>query len=576
MRRIHTSVLPRLRSEDGFGLIEAMVALAVLFGTTLAMVSMAAASLGPTALARQRQTATGLADQAMEEIRALPFDTLKRGLDNVDLAKTTDPNIVKNCGGVPGAYCFGPENIPHGTSANVVPLVPHQHTTTVRAVPFTVSTYVTYYQNDSTTSTFRITVIVSWTSPEVRRVSQVMIQTIANSPAGCLSTATHPFSAPCQPFLYANAVQDQGGVVISGTIDQVSLDHASLWDTSDSDNLTLEQISTVQSNVLSSGVDLQLTDGSLQLVGKTTTSASADSDPSEPANDYQSVSAPNETSGTLTASNDGNSLAVSSGGSDSGTTISTTSAATPTPSHPCPDPSGVSQNDLLPCGSSSMKEGSSTSPAMKAILTLNEGSANLGAATLASVAAAPTPGIAYVNRDIPSGDGVVHAETKRYLGTITLAGLPANVTAPTGWLGYLVKVTSFTDDVVAEAGTNAGVPTATASGTISYWNGTGYSSLTIAAGAAVSIPVAAVHLTQGQVTVDIVPTLSTGGTILTDPAGCAGACTRTQATAKSMSPIVGNITYSVRNNGTSLCNLNLAVDFGAITSKTNYQAAPNG
>src|SRR5437763_6952474 len=126
MRRIlRRAVLPRARGEDGFGLIEAMMAMAILFGTTLAMVSMAAAAFGPTALARQRQTATGLADQAMEEIRALPFDTLKRGLDNTDLAKTTDDAIVKNCGGVPGAYCYGPEKMPHGKNPNAVPPAPH-------------------------------------------------------------------------------------------------------------------------------------------------------------------------------------------------------------------------------------------------------------------------------------------------------------------------------------------------------------------------------------------------------------------------------------------------------------------
>src|SRR2546427_7000118 len=148
MRRIHRPVLRRLRGEDGFGLIEAMLALAILFGTTLAMVSMAAAAFGPTALARQRQTATGLADQAMEQIRALPFDTLKRGLDNTDLSNTTDPNIVKNCAGVTGDYCYGSEKIPHGTNASIVPLVPHQQTSTARGATFTTSSYVTYYLND--------------------------------------------------------------------------------------------------------------------------------------------------------------------------------------------------------------------------------------------------------------------------------------------------------------------------------------------------------------------------------------------------------------------------------------------
>ena len=569
-------MLPRAREEGGFGLVEAMLALAILFATTLAMVSMAAASFAPTALARQRQTAAGFADQAMEEIRAMPFDTIKRGLDNTDLTNTTDPNIVKNCNGVTGDYCYGGEKVPHGTNTNIVPLVPHQQAIPIRGVTFTVSTYVTYYQSDTTTNTFRVTVIVSWTSPEVHRATQVQVQTIVNSPAGCLSTATHPFSAPCQPFLYASAVQDQGGVVISGDVQSLSLDHASLWDTSDSTNLALEQISSVQSAVLSSGVDLQLSDSALQLVGKTTTSAASDNDPSEPGNDYQISFAPNESSGTLTTSGGGDALAVTSGGSDSGSTTSTTSSSPSNPSHPCLDPVGNTQTDSLPCASSSMLEGSGTSPDMKAVLTLNGSNANLGNATLAKVAAASSPGVAFVNRDIPSSDGIVHAEAKRYLGTITIGGLPENITAPTGWGGYLVRVTGFTDDVVAEAGINAARPTITASGTISYWNGNGYSTLTIAPGASVSIPVAAVHLTHGQTQIDIVPNLSTGGTVLTDPAGCAGACTRTSALAQSFSPISGDVTYNASYSGASLCALDLTVGFGGVTAKANYQAAPAG
>src|SRR5919197_2658607 len=113
MRRILLRVRTRLRDERGFGLVEAMVALGVLFATSVLMAYTATAALNPTAAARERQAATGLADQALEQARALPFDTLKKGLDNSDLATTTDSNIVKNCNGVTGDYCYGSEKIPH-------------------------------------------------------------------------------------------------------------------------------------------------------------------------------------------------------------------------------------------------------------------------------------------------------------------------------------------------------------------------------------------------------------------------------------------------------------------------------
>src|SRR5207244_5001152 len=133
---------------------------------------------------------------------------------------------------------------------------------------------------------------------------------------------------------YAHAYQDQGSFGITGTIQGFSLEHATLWTAGDGANVSLEQISSVLSDVVSSGVELQLTDGDLQSVGTTTTSASSDNDPSQPANAYQQSTAPNETSGTLTASGGSDSLAMTSNGSDSGATTSTTSATYPNPANP--------------------------------------------------------------------------------------------------------------------------------------------------------------------------------------------------------------------------------------------------
>src|SRR5438067_9581461 len=229
MRRILRRARARLTDERGFVLIEAMIALGVVFATSMLMAYTATAAFNPTAAARERQAATGLADQALEEARALPFDTLKKGFDNTDLASTTDSNIVANCGGVSGTYCYGGEKIPHGCitysatacpsvpqgTTGSLPLVPHKRTVTVRGISYTVATYVTYYLNDTTNNAFRITSIVTWTSPEIHRTSNVQVQTIDASPLGCLSTATHPFSPPCQPYLYSHAYQNHGSFGIT-------------------------------------------------------------------------------------------------------------------------------------------------------------------------------------------------------------------------------------------------------------------------------------------------------------------------------------------------------------------------
>ena len=78
------------------------------------------------ALARQRQSATGLASQAIEQVRALPFDTLAKGLSSnpaTDATVATDTAIT-TCG---TDKCYQGEpipmsNYPAGTA--IKPLVP--------------------------------------------------------------------------------------------------------------------------------------------------------------------------------------------------------------------------------------------------------------------------------------------------------------------------------------------------------------------------------------------------------------------------------------------------------------------
>src|SRR5439155_11816940 len=221
LRRIRV----RLAPEGGFTLVELMVALGVILLALLAMAYTATIGFSDIALARQRQGASGLANQTIEQMRALPFDVVKKGLGNTDLSSGSDPNITA-CG---ANYCYGGEQIPRGANPNVVPLVPHTQTIVVGPTTYTVRAYVTYYQNVTTNNTFRLTVAVSWPNPARKRVSTtVQSQTIAYSGTGRLSTVTHPFAAPCQPFFYANGVADEGRFNVTGTLSGVNLANATL------------------------------------------------------------------------------------------------------------------------------------------------------------------------------------------------------------------------------------------------------------------------------------------------------------------------------------------------------------
>src|SRR5207247_10232701 len=123
-----------------------------------------------------------------------------------------------------------------------------------------------------------------------------------------------------------------------------------------------------------------------------------------------------------------------------------------------------------------------------AVLDLRRSGGDLRDVTLASVAGASVRSYGFTNRDVTpqpgtcvgtSGDGCIHADTVRVIGDFTVGGFPANVPPPAGWNGSLVQVTNFTDSASAESGVGGANPTATASGTISYWNGAGYTTCTI-------------------------------------------------------------------------------------------------
>src|SRR5262245_37252296 len=222
--------------EGGFTLIELMVAVTVLMVALVSLAYVVLVGFSDIAVARPRQGANGLANQTLEQVRALPFDTLKKGLSNADLTASTttgnasfDANITKNTCGAPTVYCYKGESIPRGANANVVPLVPHQQNVTIGSTHYTIKVYVTYYNNVTTNNTFRVTTEVSWANSQVGGVSsKVTAQTIAFSGTGCLSTSTHPFAAPCQPFFYGSGSWDAGTITMTGSVEGMNLSTASL------------------------------------------------------------------------------------------------------------------------------------------------------------------------------------------------------------------------------------------------------------------------------------------------------------------------------------------------------------
>jgi prepilin-type N-terminal cleavage/methylation domain-containing protein len=605
--------------EDGFTLIELLVATSVLLIAMVSMLYTFYAGFRGIATAKVRQSANGLANKTMEQIRALPFDAVKRGLDNTDLANTagtSDTAITVTGSGSSAVYKYGGEQIPRGDNAAAVPLVPHRQTVALNNVTYTISSYVTYYQNQTTANTFRATVVVTFRANGSGGPGQVQVQTLLFSPSGSAAgwTATHPFAAPTQPFFYGSASNSPGQVNLTGTINGIGVDHAALWLPGQTSRMQIEQVQAVQGTAQTAGATLQLTGNNEQSTGRQSVSSGADTDPSQPKPGYQSATASSQSSASLSASGNNNSLAVNLGAGDTAGSTSTidarasTDASSPPKYGPCLVASPAStfdqtQTDQLPCGDSKSQQAG----ALSMVLGIKAGP-NTVTTPLASVGASTVTSGAFTNRDttsetVPggtvcgatSGDGCIQSLQYRSIGTVSLGALPIG----TGQLlpgldlpGYdptkgLVQLSGFSDSVSAEAGIGAGKPKATISaGTVSYFNGLTYSTMSLTGSSGSTPTVIPIGLSGNGIHVsdslllgallqlDVTANLTTGGTSVTDPAGCSSTCTRTQASAASNSPIVGSFNFTLTYSGNVLANVTTNVDLGSLLAKSSYSAAP--
>src|SRR3954451_20099663 len=327
-------LLRRVSGESGFSLIELVLASGLMALVMSSLAYVGTVAFTDAAVSRNRQTAANLANQALEQVRALPYDTVALGLLTSDVASGDSAITVSG-----GAYKYNGETIPnHTNSATVEPLVPHRSTKTIDNVGYTVATYVTFVNDDTTSRSFRVTTKVSWAGglrgsrlQKFVQAQTVVYSPVSNGPA-CGSTATHPFAAPCQPFLYANSDIGEGAITIAPYtgatgISCLSLDKAELLLPTESTNMQLEQVESVASSARTSGTRITDSAGSVSTLGRQVVTAGSDSDPSQPKPEYDTHSVGTgstvQTSATANLSGCSNSLQVSSSGGDSASATGT-------------------------------------------------------------------------------------------------------------------------------------------------------------------------------------------------------------------------------------------------------------
>jgi hypothetical protein len=594
----------RRRSEDeGFTLVELAVAMFVTLLVVSGLITVFLASIRGVALAKQRQAATGLATAVMEKFRALDYGTLSAGLYCSDVAGDANLSASGACGGG-GTVTFAPagtgisETVQVQSTAApasaVPPIFPHvvsDASTKIDNVQYTVSSYVT--QAATTASSFNLTVLVSWSSSVSHATKTVTQRSLEFSPSRCLSSATHPYSGACQAAFNGDAGLSNAGITITAigdtTVDIPGLDARSieLSFPSLSASLGVEQISKLTGLAGTSSATVVTSAGSSSSGGLSTTVA-ADSDPSSSSGGISPGTVSQTSSSTLTVAGTAGTLTVAPTTGDSG---AADSRVTSTASS-CQDAtaSALPATDR-PCSWSNVQQaGTSGSLALQ----LTNGAPNF---SLASVAAAPTaarattatlgsPGTTACTTT--SGAGCVTSQSARTLGTVRLGGLPSASGSgdqlPSGWPGYIVRVTGVQERAQAEAGIGAGAPSfSRTAGSVSYYDANDHSTktldlTTLTANTDVDLGTIEAQYTWGghevHITIDAsfragqalgVPVTST-----TDPACKTAACS---ATATAPSTLTATMVYDVEIDGAVATQFAMVSDLGACVARASYTAA---
>ena len=204
--------------DAGFTLIEVIVAMVITVMVMTSLTYAVVSSLKTIQQGKQRQSATALATQQLERLRAMPYDDVTLG----SAGATVKPGLlyVNTTTGAP-YYFLPPGTLVPGVSSPgerlVINTVSGQWADQqVDQVTYRVHTYVTGpFASASGSQTFNVTAVTQWTSNVWPDGRMSVERTTTFQPGGCLSSATSPFNAPCQVYTTARAGEALAGVSVS-------------------------------------------------------------------------------------------------------------------------------------------------------------------------------------------------------------------------------------------------------------------------------------------------------------------------------------------------------------------------
>lgn len=578
--------------DEGFTLVELIVAMFVIaiILTSLAMVQTRA--MVTIAQAKERQQATALANQTLEQLRALPWDTLSKGLSS-SYPAAGDPNVALgrlHPAAAPGIDELLVVSSSQITDGNAAPLA-FTGGTNVASIAdaeaagyvFTVRSYVTYSPSGAT-GPINLTVIVTWNRRGDGALRTVVARSTAYAPSGgCGGTENQPFLGACQAFYTAESGVGPATITITGTQpvpagmspdptllgpwpilnglpeDDAMVALETLGSTASSEQSSTAKAYTVQSGLLTSALGVPTASLGMTSVDLT---ASDDVSSTYPLNPASVTSLGTAASRTLT-------------GSDGQITISAPSAVSTTAR------AGMSSGCATPgagvaCGRGEGSGGGS----VQAIFTAGSDTLNLaqivaGTGYAWSGRFIATPGAAVTGCTTLADTGCTASGSRHTLGTTTIGNGPAwdGGAAPSG----LVTITGYAGEMRSEYGPAqlTVAPTTTRSGSIQWWNGTGYQTIALNASTDTSVVLGTVTRTTGALTVRAVGSVNVLPTtrVRTNPnpscqtAGCSLEVTMPAVTVAATYTITGPSGVSAFTVTTSL---------GDLRSASSFKAAPLG
>ncbi|SEI86484.1 type IV pilus modification PilV family protein [Demequina mangrovi] len=500
--------------DEGFTLIELVVAMFVIAIVILSLLALQTSALVSTSEAGRREQATAYGNEAIEQLRAIPWNVLKRGMasnymaaagaygGDADVASgvlsvegTTHPLIVADALNDQDTTSPWPPLF-DSTGSHIT-----DHADTAgNGTVYRVKAYVTE-DSAGTDDAVGLVVVVDWGKDIMDPDERTVLYSAAYAPSGgCGDLNNAPFLAACQAVYSAGATS--GNVVMSASATTAdALDRSPILPGNDYYTLEVgnasatarsssQQVSTVEAFMRYGGVRRDDDDDATQPdaegwvdgYGGFETEASDDlsSTDAPPANPSDVTTTSSSTVRTESSALGFLKLTGASDWPRAGTLEASVSDSCAT------GVTGVSLSAGLPCAASHLGAASSASGYMSlsaggdaiTISRIRHDSGSSKADAWSGRFSGAIAGSAGTGCTPLTGSGCISAGATRSLGDIVLGAVDGG-----DWSGAassgLVIVESYSDEVRVERGTNQAAAAAVLerSGSIQYWDGSGYSTI---------------------------------------------------------------------------------------------------